>query len=169
MPQNNSSWDHWKLLTKNGRQVWAFKADSQNIDDHLKNADTFSEQELQAFSKDFAFDRQLNPTSADKVFRQQALQDSSTDTIEEKSRAETPEEQTLIDSIIKGMHYFSQLQSEEGHWPGDYGGPLFLLPGLLIATYISDTPFPKPHQEMMRVYLFNHQHTDEPWGIIPAQ
>ncbi|RLA17536.1 MAG: hypothetical protein DRQ62_14845, partial [Gammaproteobacteria bacterium] len=46
-----------------------------------------------------------------------------------------------------------------------YGGPLFLLPGLLIASYISDTPFPKPHQEMMKVYLFNHQHTDGGWGM----
>jgi hypothetical protein len=31
MPQTKSSWDHWKLFTKNGRQIWAFKADSQNI------------------------------------------------------------------------------------------------------------------------------------------
>ncbi len=165
MPQKKSSWDHWKLLTKNGRHVWAFKADSQNINDHLKNADNFSEQELQAFSKDFAFDRQLNPTSADKVFRQQALQGNSSDYTGKKPETASPEEQTLIDSIIKGTHHVSQLQSEEGHWPGDYGGPLFLLPGLLIATYISDTPFPKPHQEMMKVYLFNHQHTDGGWGM----
>ncbi len=165
MPQKKSSWNHWNLLTKNGRHVWAFKAESKNIDDHLNNADSFSEQELLAFSKDFAFDRQLNPTSADKVYRQQALQNNSSDYTGNKPLAKTPEEQNLIDCLIKGMHYFSQLQSEEGHWPGDYGGPLFLLPGLLIASYISDTPFPRPHQEMMKVYLFNHQHTDGGWGM----
>ncbi len=161
MPQKKPSWNLWKLLTRNGRQVWAFKAGTSDIDDHLKNADDFSEQERQAFSQDFAFDRQSNPTSADKVFRQQALASNNFKLIEQK----IAEEQTLIDSLTKGMHYFSQLQTDEGHWPGDYGGPLFLLPGLLIASYISDTPFPKPHQEMMKVYLFNHQHTDGGWGM----
>ncbi|RLA21208.1 MAG: hypothetical protein DRQ62_09680, partial [Gammaproteobacteria bacterium] len=140
MPQKKSSWNHWKLLTRNGRQVWAFKADSHDIDDHLKKTDSFSEQELRAFSKDFAFDRKLNPTSADQVFRQQAIENNDSLYSGKIPEANTTEEQTLIDSLIKGIHYFSQLQSEEGHWPGDYGGPLFLLPGLLIASYISDTP-----------------------------
>ncbi|OQK15784.1 hypothetical protein AU255_16445 [Methyloprofundus sedimenti] len=165
MSQNKSSWNLWKLLTKHGRQVWAFKSDSQNIDDHLKNADNYSEQESHNFCKDFAFDRQHNPSSADQVFRQQAIRDNAATFSAQKPPAESPEEQELIDSLIKGMHYFSQLQSEDGHWPGDYGGPLFLLPGLLIASYISATPFPKPHQEMMKIYLFNHQHTDGGWGM----
>ncbi len=165
MLQKKSSWNYWKLFTQNGRQIWAFKADSKNIDEHLKNADHYSEQDLQSFSKDFTFDRKSNPTSADKVFRQQALLTNSSRYTGERPEGKTPEEQVLIDSLIKGMHYFSQLQSEEGHWPGDYGGPLFLLPGLLIAAYISDTPFPKPHQEMMKIYLFNHQHADGGWGM----
>lgn len=165
MPQTKSSWDHWKIFTKNGRQIWAFKADSQNIDDHLNNADKYSDHELRDFSNDFAFDRQKNPSASDKVFRQQAIKENSSIFSGEKPSVQNPEEQVLIDSLIKGMHYFSQLQSKDGHWPGDYGGPLFLLPGLLIASYITDTPFPKPHQEMMKVYLFNHQHTDGGWGM----
>ena len=148
-----------------GRQVWAFKPESQNIDDHLKNADNFTEQELFAFHKDFAFDRQQNPTSGDRVFREQAVDTNSHPYTGKTPRAKTPEEQTLIDALVRGIHYFSQLQSDEGHWPGDYGGPLFLLPGLLIASYITETPFPKPHQEMMKVYLFNHQHADGGWGM----
>lgn len=27
------------------------------------------------------------------------------------------------------MDFYSRLQAEDGHWAGDYGGPLFLLPG----------------------------------------
>lgn len=165
MLQNNLNWNHWKLLTRNGRQIWAFKADSQNINDHLKNAENYSGHELSGFSKDFAFDRQQNPSSSDQVFRQQAIDTNDHLFTGKIPQAETPEEQDLIDSLIKGMHYFSQLQSEEGHWPGDYGGPLFLLPGLLIASYVTGTPFPRPHQEMMKVYLFNHQHTDGGWGM----
>ncbi|NOR81063.1 MAG: hypothetical protein GQ529_09575, partial [Methyloprofundus sp.] len=165
MPHNKPSWNHWKLFTKNGRQVWAYKPITDNIDAHLSNVSDFSEQEGLAFAEDFSFNRQPNPSSGDKVFRQQAIQTNGSSYTGKSPKSEDKQEQLLIDSLIKGMHYFSQLQSEEGHWPGDYGGPLFLLPGLLIASYISDTPFPKPHQEMMKVYLFNHQHTDGGWGM----
>ncbi len=165
MPHNESSWDQWKLLTQNGRQVWAYKPTSDDIDRHLDNVEEFSEQERFAFSEDFLFDRKINPTSADKVFRQQAVQKNNTNSSDKKPVSADQKEQLLIDGLMKGMGYFSQLQSKEGHWPGDYGGPLFLLPGLLIASYISETPFPQPHQEMMKVYLFNHQHTDGGWGM----
>ncbi len=165
MSQNKSSWNHWKLLTKNGRQVWAYKPSSQNIDDHLDNVQSFTEQDMRAFNDDFAFDRNINPTSADKVFRHQALVKNSYRYTGERPKASSKKEQALIDSLIKGMHHFSQLQTEEGHWPGDYGGPLFLLPGLLIASYITKTPFPRPHREMMQVYLFNHQQSDGGWGM----
>jgi len=165
MPQNKSSWNHWKLLSKNGRHIWAYKPTTADIDAHLNNSKDFSEQEELAFNKDFLFNRQPNPSSGDKVFRQQATQKNASHFIGEKPISEDKQEQRLIDSLIKGMHYFSQLQSEEGHWPGDYGGPLFLLPGLLIAAYISESPFPKPHQQMMKIYLFNHQHTDGGWGM----
>ena len=165
MSQKNSSWNDWKLFTKNGRQVWAYKSTSQNIDDHLNNVHDFSEQDKLAFAQDFSFDRQLNPSSSDKVFREQALKHNGSVYNGEIPQTKNEEEHALSDSLIKGMHYFSQLQSEEGHWAGDYGGPLFLLPGILIASFISETPFPKPHQEMMKIYLFNHQHTDGGWGM----
>jgi len=165
MPKQKSSWNYWKLLTKNGRQIWAYKPQSRSIDKHLDKAGDFSEQDLQALNRDFSFDRHANPTSGDKIFRQQALINKVDHYAGEKPQAKDPEEQVLIDRLIKGMHYFSQLQSEDGHWPGDYGGPLFLLPGLLIASYLSETPFPRAHQEMMKIYLFNHQHSEGGWGM----
>jgi len=27
------------------------------------------------------------------------------------------------------------MQADDGHWPGDYGGPMFLMPGMVIALY----------------------------------
>jgi len=155
----------WQLLTKNGRQIWAYKPNSNNIDEHLSNAHNFSEQELSSFAKDFLFDREKNPSASDAIFRAQMQANNPRPETLGKPSSKNPEEQKLIDSIINGIEYFSQLQSDEGHWAGDYGGPLFLLPGLLIASYLSDTPFPKPHQTMMQVYLFNHQHTDGGWGM----
>ncbi|NOQ64711.1 MAG: hypothetical protein GQ582_09390 [Methyloprofundus sp.] len=165
MAQQKSSWNQWKLLTKNGRQVWAYKPSSKDIDAHLDNSADFSEQERLAFNNDFTFDRGATPSSADKVFRAQAVAENGSTYKGEHPQSDDPQTQAVIDSLIKGMHYFSQLQSEEGHWAGDYGGPLFLLPGLLIASYITETPFPDAHREMMKIYLFNHQHADGGWGM----
>lgn len=41
----------------------------------------------------------------------------------------SPAAHTAVDAALKGMHFYRHLQAEDGHWAGDYGGPLFLLPG----------------------------------------
>ena len=35
------------------------------------------------------------------------------------------------------LQFYQMLQSEDGHWAGDYGGPHFLLPGLVSVWYIT--------------------------------
>jgi lanosterol synthase len=160
-----SGWKNWQLLTEKGRHIWAFKPLSNNINEHLQNADNISDEEITRLAEDFRFDRFNNPNSGDKVFRNTAINAKFQEFTGQIPQAVNPEEQRVIDALIKGMNYYACLQSEDGHWPGDYGGPLFLLPGLLIASYISDTPFPKAHQEMMKIYLFNHQNKDAGWGM----
>ncbi len=32
------------------------------------------------------------------------------------------------------------IQCDDGHFAGDYGGPMFLLPGLVIAAYVTGAP-----------------------------
>lgn len=41
----------------------------------------------------------------------------------------SPAAHTAVEAALKGMDFYSRLQAEDGHWAGDYGGPLFLLPG----------------------------------------
>lgn len=36
---------------------------------------------------------------------------------------------TAREAALNGMRFYAGLQAEDGHWAGDYGGPLFLLPG----------------------------------------
>lgn len=158
-------WKNWQLLTEKGRQIWAFKPASNNINAHLQNADAITDEEIARLAEDFRFDKSGNPNSGDKVFRHTAANRKFQAFAGEIPRSMNPDEQKVIDALIKGMNYYACLQSEEGHWPGDYGGPLFLLPGLLIAAYISDTPFPKAHREMMKLYLLNHQNQDGGWGM----
>ncbi len=165
MIQEKSSWKKWRLLTHNGRHIWAFKPKSTNINDHLQSIKNFTDEEIKGFKKDFYFDKSNNPNSADKVFRSQFLALNSNTFTGQVPQADNNKQKNADHAVLAGIHYFSRLQSEEGHWPGDYGGPMFLLPGLIIASTISRTPFPRPHQEMMKIYLYNHQNDDGGWGM----
>jgi cycloartenol synthase len=35
-----------------------------------------------------------------------------------------------------GVDFYQGLQDSDGHWPSDYGGPMFLIPGLVISLYV---------------------------------
>lgn len=75
---------------------------------------------------------------------------------------------SLSAALQSGMAYFSALQQPDGHWAGDYGGPMFLLPGLLITCYITDSlqaVLTSHHQQEMIRYLRNHQNKDGGWGL----
>lgn len=159
------SWKKWQLLTEKGRQIWAFNPGSSLINEHLQNADNITDEDIAQFAEDFRFDKSGNPNASDKVFRHAAINADFKPFAGQIPQVGNPEQQEVIDGLVKGINYFSYLQNEEGYWSGDYAGPLFLLPGLLIASYISDTPFPKAHQEMMKIYLFNHQNADSGWGM----
>ena len=150
-----SSWKNWQLLTDKGRHIWSFKSDSKDIDQHLKNANNITDEEIGQLALDFQFNKTNNPNSGDQVYRHAAVNEKFKAFSGIIPQAEHQGDQNITDALVKAMNYYSCLQSDDGHWPGDYGGPLFLLPGLLIASYISDTPFPKAHSEMMKLYLFN--------------
>ncbi len=40
-----------------------------------------------------------------------------------------PKACTPKEAAKNGMLFYSKLQAEDGHWTGDYGGPLFLMAG----------------------------------------
>jgi squalene cyclase len=56
------------------------------------------------------------------------------------------------------------LLTEDGHWTGDYGGPHFLMPGLVIAHYIMGQSWGKEDGELLQKYILAHQQTDGGWG-----
>lgn len=77
-------------------------------------------------------------------------------------------------------HY--RLQCEDGHWAGDYGGPMFLMPGLIFACYITKVRITGPvylslplclslpsasRFTMIRVLLLHPSHPNSPLTPTP--
>jgi hypothetical protein len=69
------------------------------------------------------------------------------------------------DCLREAIKYFQALQDDDGHWPGDYGGPMFLLPGLVMTCYISNFQFTQEERDELILYLSNHQNDDGGWGL----
>ncbi|KAF1812174.1 oxidosqualene:lanosterol cyclase [Eremomyces bilateralis CBS 781.70] len=79
---------------------------------------------------------------------------------------EVPPAKTPIASVNNALSFFSRLQSAGGSWACEYGGPMFLLPGLVITWYVTETPIPAEHAIEMKNYLFARQHkVDGGWGL----
>lgn len=68
------------------------------------------------------------------------------------------------EAAIKGLYFYQTIQCDDGHWAGDYGGPMFLMPGLVCTLYVTGAPFPQYKKDAMITYLKNHQQVDGGWG-----
>ncbi|XP_043988666.1 lanosterol synthase [Gambusia affinis] len=73
--------------------------------------------------------------------------------------------ETALDAAVKGMNFYRRLQAEDGHWAGDYGGPLFLLPGLLITCHVAKIRLHEAWRKEMVRYLRSVQLPDGGWGL----
>ncbi|KAI9825715.1 MAG: Lanosterol synthase (Oxidosqualene--lanosterol cyclase) [Phylliscum demangeonii] len=77
-----------------------------------------------------------------------------------------PKPQKGLDAALNGLEFFSRLQLPPGNWACEYGGPMFLMPGLVIAWYVTNTKIPQSHAIEMRNYLFARQNPhDGGWGL----
>lgn len=56
-------------------------------------------------------------------------------------------------------------RQQEGAWPADYGGPLFLLPGFVFAHQLIGRPFVGEHRDGSVTYLRSTQLPDGGWGL----
>ena len=44
-------------------------------------------------------------------------------------------EEAVATTLRRALKFYSTLQTKDWFWPGDYGGPLFLLPGLVSSYF----------------------------------
>ena len=79
---------------------------------------------------------------------------------------ELPKPKDALDASRNGYRFYKHLQAHDGHWPGEYGGPMFLLPGLVIGSYICGMSFTLEERLEMIRYLFNRAHPEDGgWGM----
>lgn len=71
----------------------------------------------------------------------------------------------LEQSIARAIDKLAAMQEPDGHWRGDYGGPLFLMPGLIIAHAVIGAPFTEHQRTRMVTYLENVQRKDGGFGL----
>ncbi|KAB1212060.1 Cycloartenol Synthase [Morella rubra] len=108
-----------------GRQYWEF-------DPNLGTPEELAEVEnaRDAFKKNRFEAKQ----SSDLLMRLQLAKDNPCQIKlpEVKVRSEEDITEEGVATVLRrALRFYSTLQAEDGFWPGDYGGPLFLLPGLV--------------------------------------
>lgn len=114
----------------------------------------------------YVFCPSRNPNSNDQIFRAQQIRKYLS-----KPGATAPDlstqPSTVDEACRKAAHFYSMLQCEDGHWAADYGGPHFLMPGLVTAWYVMGKPdqlLDADQIALLRHYILAHQQVDGGWG-----
>nr|AWK97869.1 OSC5 [Tripterygium wilfordii] len=156
--------DLWVTSLNNhlGRQYWEF---DQNLGTHEERA------QVEALRQQFWQNRFHAKQSSDLLMRLQFAKESVGLTESPQVKVEEEEEVTeeaVKNALKRALRFYSTIQAEDGHWPGDYGGPVFLLPYLVISLYVTGSlnmVLSNEHQHEMIRYLYNHQNLDGGWGL----
>ena len=113
-----------------GRQMWT--KDQEGVVS-IGDAQKALIKDMASAGRD-GFNPSKNPNTGDMIFREQMITDyvANGGTLPDTSK----KADTIKEAARKAVHFYSMLQSEDGHWAGDYGGPHFLMPGLIISWYV---------------------------------
>ncbi|KAL0012883.1 hypothetical protein SO802_007991 [Lithocarpus litseifolius] len=145
-----------------GRQVWEF---------HPELGTPEELQQIEDARRGFSNRRFDKCHSSDLLMRIQfAKENLSFSTVPQIKVQDTEEltKEAVTITLQRAINFYSTIQAHDGHWPGDYGGPMFLIPGLVITLSIIgalNTVLSKEHIREICRYLYNHQNKDGGWGL----
>ncbi|CAN1191094.1 Beta-amyrin synthase [Linum perenne] len=141
-----------------GRQTWEFDPEAG------------TPEELEAIEEvrhQFYMNRFRVKPSSDLLWRMQNFKQRIPRVIIEEHGEEISLEKATI-TVKRGAHFFSALQSSDGHWPAENSGGLYFLPPLVIALYITGhlrSVLSLEHCKEILRYIYNHQNEDGGWGL----
>ncbi|KAB5514832.1 hypothetical protein DKX38_028738 [Salix brachista] len=157
----------WLRTTNNhiGRQVWEF--------DPKQTPSPREIEEIENARQNFTENRFRIKHSADLIMRMQFEKENPVPEVLPQVKVKESEEVTeeaVTATVKRALNFYSSIQAHDGHWPGDYGGPMFLLPGLVITLSITgalNAVLSDEHKKEMIRYLYNHQacNRDGGWGL----
>jgi len=76
------------------------------------------------------------------------------------------EPESPLESARFGYRFMEKLQTGDGHWAGEYGGPMFLIPGLVITMYVTKSSYPPGFKQELIRYIKNRANPlDGGWGV----
>ena len=127
-----------------GRQLWEYDSDGGT---------RLERERVERLRANFTKHRFTQQHSSDELLRMQygAVREARGRVIQarppapssyEASRAPStsaasPVPRPAVDQAMRaGVDFYQGLQDDDGHWASDYGGPMFLMPGLIISLYI---------------------------------
>nr|AGK62447.1 cycloartenol synthase [Panax quinquefolius] len=145
-----------------GRQIWEF-------DPNIGSPEELAE--IEKVRENFRDHRFEKKHSADLLMRIQFANENPGSVVLPQVKVNDGEdilEDKVTVTLKRAMSFYSTLQAHDGHWPGDYGGPMFLMPGLVITLSITgalNAVLSKEHKREICRYLYNHQNRDGGWGL----
>jgi cycloartenol synthase len=152
-----------------GRQTWSSSSSS--------SSSSATAQLLAQTKLSKSFNASENPNAGDKLFRAQMLRANGgqpEDAIPPPGKGSggggqgknvASSRPSIEGALSTGWDFFFKLQCDDGHWAGDYGGPLFLLPGLILAEFVAGKRMDEARADAMECYMRNHQQIDGGWGL----
>ncbi|KAG6093255.1 hypothetical protein E4U30_004486 [Claviceps sp. LM220 group G6] len=77
-----------------------------------------------------------------------------------------PRAKNPLDAAGNALEFFEKLQQPSGHWACEYGGPMFLLAGVVVSWYVTKTPIPSAYATAIKDYLAARAHPEDGgWGL----
>ncbi|KAF9616602.1 hypothetical protein IFM89_030771 [Coptis chinensis] len=118
--------DPWLRSANNhaGRQVWEFDPDLGRPEELM---------EVEKAREGYRNHRFEKKHSSDLLMRFQMVKENPLSINLPQVKVNDTEEVTdeaVTTTLRRALSYYSTIQGHDGHWPGDYGGPMFLMPGL---------------------------------------
>ena len=112
-----------------GRQIWYFDQDAEPL------KPVYDEDNGDASDMAMPFSASENPNSADLLFRARQTEKWVEEGNALPDRRKRPE--NVLDAARKATAFYEMLQCDDGHFAGDYGGPHFLMPGLIVVWCVA--------------------------------